>query len=116
MIEEYAFLASQGLTKITIPSSVTSIGLGAFGYCTSLTEITIPSSVTSIENGAFLNCTSLTEITIPASVTTMEGNVFGDIPSITVHVPWKEGEKPDGWDENWAETRSDYTITIDYAK
>ena len=46
----------------------------------------------------------------------MEGHVFADIPLITVHVPWKEGEKPDGWDENWAETRSDYTITIDYAK
>ncbi len=139
MIDNYVFFASQGLTKITIPSSVTSIGDnafanctsltkitipssvtsiggGAFDYCTSLTKITIPSSVTSIGNSAFSNCTSLTEITIPSSVTTMEGYVFWDIPLITVHVPWKEGEKPDGWDENWAKTRSDYTITIDYAK
>ena len=30
---------------ITIPSSVTSIGKGAFSYCKSLTQITIPSSV-----------------------------------------------------------------------
>ena len=93
MIKDYAFCASQGLTKITIPSSVTSIGDFAFSFCTSLTEITIPSSVT-----------------------TMGGFVFADIPLITVHVPWKEGEKPDGWDENWAKTSSDYTITIDYAK
>ena len=139
MIKGYAFYASQGLTKITIPSSVTSIGYSAFSNCTSLTEITIPSSVTSIESNTFSNCTSLTEITIPngvtsignsafggctsltdivipGNVTTMEGHVFANIPLITVHVPWKEGEKPDGWDENWAETRSDYTITIDYAK
>ena len=93
MIEEYAFFASQGLTKITIPSSVTSIGLGAFGYCTSLTEITIPSSVT-----------------------TMAGYVFVNIPLITVHVPWKEGEKPDGWDNGWKETPSECTLIVDYAK
>ena len=116
MIDQNVFFASQGLTKITIPSSVTSIGYAAFGYCTSLTEITIPSSVTSIGSAAFSNCTSLTEITIPNSVTTMEGHVFASIPSITVHVPWKEGEKPDGWDNDWANTSPDCTITIDYAK
>ena len=116
MIKGYAFYASQGLTKITIPSSVTSIGYSAFSNCTSLTEITIPSSVTSILDSAFSDCTSLTEITIPSSVTTMGNGVFMNIPSITVHVSWKEGEQPDGWDENWAKTSSDYTITIDYAK
>ena len=115
-IESGAFDNCTSLTEITIPSSVTSIGYSAFSNCTSLTEITIPSSVTAIGRGAFSNCTSLTEITIPSSVTTMAGYVFGYIPLITVHVPWKEGEKPDGWDENWAKTRSDYTITIDYAK
>ena len=115
-IGENTFSNSQALNNVVIPATVKTIGHRAFSNCTSLTEITIPSSVTSIGNGAFSNCTSLTEITIPNSVTTMEGHVFADIPLITVHVPWKEGEKPDGWDENWAETRSDYTITIDYAK
>ena len=46
----------------TIPSSVTSIGSGAFGYCTGLTSITIPSSVSSIGNSAFGYCTGLTSI------------------------------------------------------
>ena len=116
MIDECVFYASQGLTKITIPSSVTSIGIQAFGNCTSLTEITIPSSVTSIGDATFENCTSLTEITIPSSVTTMGGVVFVGIPSITVHVPWKEGEKPEGWIDQWNETAPDCTITVDYAK
>ena len=42
--------------KYEIPSSVTSIGGGAFRGCTSLTEITIPSSVTSIGSTVFIDC------------------------------------------------------------
>ena len=51
----------------TIPNSVTSIGDGAFDYCTSLTSVTIPNSVTSIGDDAFYSCTNLTSITIPAA-------------------------------------------------
>jgi len=49
-------------TTFTIPSSVTSIGVYAFG-CTSITSVTIPKSVTSIGNIAFLGCDSLTSVT-----------------------------------------------------
>ena len=43
--------------------SVTSIGDGAFAYCSSLTSITIPSSVTSIGEDVFWYCSSLTSVT-----------------------------------------------------
>lgn len=46
----------------------------------------------------------------------MGSHVFINIPSITVHVPWRKGEKPDGWNENWNETLTGYTVNIDYAK
>ncbi len=46
-----------------IPDSVTSIGNGAFGTCTTLTSITIPDSVTSIGDWAFASCFSLTAVT-----------------------------------------------------
>ena len=110
------FCASQALTKVIIPTSVKTIESSTFYYCTSLTEVTIPDSITKIGSQAFRNCTALTEITIPNSVTTMEGSVFYDIPSITVHVPWKEGEKPEGWADDWNSTGSNCTITVDYAK
>ena len=41
-------MSCTGLTSITIPNSVTSIGGYAFYSCSSLTSVTIPDSVTSI--------------------------------------------------------------------
>ncbi len=66
----------------TIPSSITSIGGGAFHNCTSLTTVTIPSSVTSIEYYTFSGCTSLASITIPSSVTYIGERAFGDCTSL----------------------------------
>jgi len=49
--------------SITIPDSVTSIGVNAFYDCRSLTSIKIPNSVTNIGSSAFQDCTKLTDIT-----------------------------------------------------
>ena len=48
----------------TIPSSVTSIGGGAFYDCINLTSITIPSSVAYINDWAFYDCSSLTSVSL----------------------------------------------------
>ena len=69
-IQKEAFYGCSGLTAVTIPSSVTSIGYSAFYGCSSLTSVTIPSSVTSIGESAFYGCSGLTSVTIPNSVTT----------------------------------------------
>ena len=63
-----AFHNCSGLTCVTIPDSVTSIGAGAFSGC-GLTSITIPGSVTSIGNYAFQGCTGLTSIIVDAGNT-----------------------------------------------
>lgn len=53
-----------GCKNTIIPNSVTSI-VSAFSGCTGLTSITIPNSVTRIGVSAFSGCTSLTYVTIP---------------------------------------------------
>ena len=66
-----------------IPDSVTSIGAGAFGGCTSLTSVTIPDSVTSIGQHAFNGCRSLTSVTIPDGVTSIGDGAFASCTSLT---------------------------------
>ena len=68
--------------------SVTSIGEGAFGYCTSLTSIEIGNSVTSIGDWAFFACSNLTGIEIPNSVTSIGDRAFWDCSSLTsIEIP-----------------------------
>ena len=84
-----AFSGCSGLTSITIPSCVTSIGSCAFWSCSGLTSITIPSSVTSIGERAFCWCGDLTLITIPESVTSMGFAAFYGCDALTsVTVGW----------------------------
>ena len=75
--------SGSGLTSITIPSSVTSLGEACFSLCSGLTSITIPSSVTSLGDLCFFGCSSLTSITIPSSVTSLGKACFSACVSLT---------------------------------
>jgi len=60
-------------------SLLTTIGLGAFGSCTSLAGITIPASVGSIGDHAFDSCTSLARIAVDEANTnykSLDGVLF----------------------------------------
>ena len=76
-----AFLGNK-LTEITIPSSVTSIGAGAFAG-NQLTSITLSDGVTSIGNSAFEN-NQLIEVVIPSSVTSIGSYAFAKNQGITI--------------------------------
>ena len=51
------YIADEGLTKYTIPNSVSKIAYRAFSGCDSTTSITIPNSVKEIEKGALSDYT-----------------------------------------------------------
>lgn len=64
------------LTSISLPSTCTAIGEGAFLYCKKLETVKIPSSVSVIKASAFNRCEKLTSIQIPTSVTSIEKLAF----------------------------------------
>ena len=99
-IGSYAFYACSGLTSVTIPNNVTSIGWDAFegtawydnqpdglvyagnvayGYKGTMpanTSITLKEGTVGIASSAFRDCSGLTSVTIPNSVTSISGPAF----------------------------------------
>ena len=71
------------IESVVIEDGVTSIGMYAFGDCSSLASIKLPNSISSIGNAAFSNCSSLTSITISNSVTSIGNSAFYDCSSLT---------------------------------
>ena len=87
-IGEYAFDACQGLTAVTIPSSVTSMGDYAFNFCEKLTSIQIPESVTELGQYVFIGCASLKSVKLPSGIKELKVNVFSHCTSLsTVQLP-----------------------------
>ena len=77
------FFDCRGLTSLTIPSSVTLIGWGAFEGCSGLTSLNISSGVTLIGDCTFEGCSGLTSLNIPSSVTFIDWGAFDDCSGLT---------------------------------
>lgn len=76
------------ITKVVVPNSVTTLGIGAFYECSSLTSVNIPNSVTSIGTYAFAGCSSLTLVNIPNNVTSIGDDVFNGCTSLkSINIP-----------------------------
>ena len=81
------FFNCKGLTQVTIPSSVTSIGECAFQDCSSLALVNLPDSLTSISGTTFTGCSSLKSIIIPPNVTKIPEDIFygcSNLTSVTI--------------------------------
>ncbi len=78
-IGDYAYAFSPN-TAITLPSTIQSIGDGAFGFAEKLEEITVPDGVEKIGSSTFFGCHSLKKITLPSSVKEIAEDAFIDVP------------------------------------
>ncbi len=66
-IGDEAFKSATNITGVTISSSITSIGYGAFNGCSSLTNVDL-GSIQSISFDVFKDCPKLTSIKIPKTL------------------------------------------------
>ena len=104
-IEESAFENCRQLTDLSLPSTLTKIGMRAFFNCEELKSVSLPSNLTHIgaqafahcknmsavnfnENlfelgsHAFEECTSLTAVQLPASLTNLHPRAFASCSSL----------------------------------
>ena len=87
-IGEGAFQYCSDLTSVNIPNSITSIEDWTFSFCNNLTSINIPNSVASIRNWAFMYCSKLTFINIPNSISSIGEGAFSYCKSLTsINIP-----------------------------
>lgn len=82
-IESYAFSGCTGLTSVSMPNSIKTIGYNAFYGCSALSSIEIPNGVESIDAAAFSGCSDLTSAYIPTSVKTIGSEAFSDCSGLT---------------------------------
>jgi len=74
-IHDRAFMES-GITNLTLPRSVTTIGIEAFEDCDGLTRLVIPASVVSVGRNAFEGCSNLASLSISAGIGSLPHGVF----------------------------------------
>ena len=60
-IDNEAFKGA-AFTKVTLPSTITTVSEGAFSGCTKLTDVTFADEVMTIGKQAFIGCTALKEL------------------------------------------------------
>lgn len=83
-IGEKAF-SKTGIATISLPDTVSELGISAFERCESLTSIRIPAGVTQILNHTFARCYNLTTIIIPTSVLYVGTYAFESCENATVY-------------------------------
>ena len=95
-IVQSAFIDFTSLITVSIPNTVTTIGISAFANCTNLSKVLIPSSVQTIGSAAFAYCTSLKEVTCLAPIPPTCGELvlndyemfYGvDVSNVLLYVP-----------------------------
>lgn len=79
----YAFGGCSSLISISLPNSIAVLGQNSFERCYSLNSISLPNTLISIGSGVFSNCCSLTKIILPDSIRTLGDRVFSGCYSLT---------------------------------
>ena len=75
-IADDAFSSQDGITSVSLPSTLKHIGADAFYGCTKLKSVKIPGKVVQIGEFAFYGCSALSKITVPSSVKNVGANAF----------------------------------------
>ena len=80
-IDSYAFQGKK-MSTVSLPASIESIGMVAFGDCDKLKEITIPEKVTTLDYATFRGCTSLATVKLSQNLEYIGSGAFSNCISL----------------------------------
>ena len=80
-ISQFAFSRCTSLSSVSLPNTVTSIGLGAFTGC-ALVSVTIPNSVADLDGYVFRECRQLKEAYLGTGIKTLRTETFTDCTAL----------------------------------
>lgn len=84
-LDDYTFMNMTGITSVTLPSSLRTMGEIVFYMCSGITELNLGTGLTSIGRMSFQGCTSLTSVVFPASMRILGKQAFcNDTKLVTV--------------------------------
>lgn len=81
-IEYRAFYYDYDLESITLPESISYIGVSAFESCSSLKTINLPDSITKIDRDAFHGCSNLEYVDLPQALSYIGISAFSSCFSL----------------------------------
>lgn len=73
--------------NVTLPSSLKTIGAGAFWQCTELERVVLPDSVISMGGTAFECCYNLTSVNLSECLSSIPGEAFRDCGLTSIVIP-----------------------------
>lgn len=83
-----AFSGNDELTKVSLPSSIVSLGSSAFEGCSSLQSISGLDNITELGVTCFANCVSLKTIDLPEGLKRIESQAFkGCVELVAISIP-----------------------------
>lgn len=82
-IESSAFAHDNNLCSVTLPDTITSMGVSVFAQCENLKSVHYPEGLDRIYCRTFASCHSLTKVNISSNIKIIEGSAFAGCTSLT---------------------------------
>ncbi len=93
-ISDYAFMGASSLTSVSLPNTVQSIGDGTFYDCSNIKSLVLPNGMQTVGERAFEDCSSLETLVIPNTVKAIGTYAFANCLSLysvtsLINMPFK---------------------------
>lgn len=110
----YAFAGATSLIKVTFSDGLLTIGDWAFSNANKLEYVILPDSLTAIGRDAFSSCSSLKAVYIPESVATVGTNVFNGGLTSDGYIYCGADSQPSGWNDYWNSNSNSSNVVWGY--